>query len=378
MFDHVDIISVQFLAGIWLLAAVAVVVAFRTATRSATRKRPIRVTSFGLAALLAITLASADTVNAHYAYLPTAGDVRASLAGDRQWIDVSHLSRLTPPRLRHVAQSGAVVRIVMPADRANGFAHSISIAYLPKQYFTDPTARFPVVYLFHGSPGRPADWFHAGGADSEGIRLAAAGHPTILVAPQLSQSWTDDPECVDGAKEKVETHVMRVVIPTIDATFRTIPDRQARVFAGMSAGGYCALNLGLRNRAVVATIVDMSGYTVPTHSGGMTHLFGRVHTAELTAANSPKVYVARLPNSGPPLRIWLDSGTDDKTVIRQMAELVPLLQRKGVVVKWQVRSGGHTYWVWRAAVEEALPWAVAGRPGKPAHDPSRPGPAGPV
>jgi enterochelin esterase-like enzyme len=146
----------------------------------------------------------------------------------------------------------------------------------------------------------------------------------------------------------------------------------------MSAGGYCALNLGLRHRDVVATIVDMSGYTVPTHSGGMAAVFGKAQAAVLTAANSPKVYAAHLPDGGPPTRIWLDSGTDDKTVIRQMAELVPVMQRKGMVVRWQVRSGGHTYWVWRAAVEEALPWAVAGHPGKPAHDPSHPGPAGPL
>ena len=132
----------------------------------------------------------------------------------------------------------------LPADPAHGFGVTDNVAYLPPQYFTDPNARFPVVYLFHGSPGRPADWFHGGRAAQEGHAVAAAGHPAIVFAAQMSRSWTDDPECVDGVHELVESHLLAQVIPTVDSHLRTLADRD-RVFAGMSAGGYCALNLGL-------------------------------------------------------------------------------------------------------------------------------------
>jgi enterochelin esterase-like enzyme len=373
MFNHIDIISTQFVAGLWIVAAISVLLAVRALGRSH-RRRMLRFTALAVVALTTIGLASADTVNAHYAYLPTAGDVRAALAGDRQWIDVNSLGALSDDRLEQAVRSGAIVRLRMPSDHADGFDRSIAIAYLPPQYFTDAQARFPVVYLLHGSPGRPADWFHAGGADGVGRQLAAHGHPTILVAPQLSQSWTDDPECVDGIHEKVETHVFRVVIPTVDATFRTIADRTSRVFAGMSAGGYCALNLGLRHRNEVATIVDLSGYTVPTHTGGLGKLFGTAaETAVRSVANSPKLYAGSLPQN-PVTRVWLDAGTEDKTVVREMSDLAPVLTSRGVDVRWRVRSGGHTYWVWTAALQEALPWAIYGAPGTALHNPSRPGP----
>ena len=78
-----------------------------------------------------------------------------------------------------------------------------------------------MVYLFHGSPGVAKDWFRGGEAAQIGLPLARAGHPVIMVAPRMSKGWLDDPECVDGMHEKVETHLLRDVIPTVDRHLRT-------------------------------------------------------------------------------------------------------------------------------------------------------------
>ena len=381
MLSHLDVISTQFVVVLWLLAAVLVLWLVRGLfRRQAVRRRLLRAGVLGLTALVALSIASADTVNAHYAYLPTVGDVTAAIGGDRQWIELSSLDtsttldHLPTHRARHAQNSGVIVRMRLPADPANGFAHSIAVAYLPKQYFTEPTRHFPVVYLMHGSPGRAADWFHAGEAARVGRQLADAGEPAILVAPQMSSSWLDDSECVDGVKLKVESHLFHDVIPTIDARLRTVADRSGRIFAGMSAGGYCALNLGLRHRDAVGTIVDMSGYTEPTHTGGMAALFGHSPAAGITAAaNTPRLYAPGLSRA-PDTRVWLDTGSSDHTVMRQMTSLASVLTSRGFDVQWRVRSGGHTYWVWTAALQEALPWAVGGTPGRAAHDASHPGP----
>jgi enterochelin esterase-like enzyme len=267
--------------------------------------------------------------------------------------------------------SGTVVKLPLPADRVHDFAATMNIAYLPPQYFTEPAQRFPVVYLFHGSPGKPEDWFHAGRAARAGNTLARLGHPAILVAVQMSRSWTDDPECVDGAKLKVESHLISQVIPAVDATFRTLRDRQGRIFGGMSAGGYCALNLGLRHRDLVGTIVDLSGETVPTHTGGARVLFGAKNpqAGALVAANSPAVYASHLA-ANPATRVWLETGTDDRTIAREMTTLARTLTARGLTVENRVRPGGHTYYVWTAALGEALPWALGGDappPARPSH-----------
>jgi enterochelin esterase-like enzyme len=369
--DQLEIISFPFIVLLWALAAVAIGVTVYITWK---HRRWLRCTSLVVASLVISLVATADTVNAHYAYLPTIGDVRQSLTGDRQWRNVEALGHLSGRDLRRATATGLTVRLRLPADPANGFAATTNVAYLPPQYFTNPGARFPVVYLFHGTPGKAADWFHGGQAASEGQAVAKAGHPAILVAAQMSRDWTDDPECVDGAVEKVESHLLTRVIPAVDTALRTRPDRSARTFAGISAGGYCALNLGLRNRAVAATIIDMSGETAPTHTGGATVLFGRNNPVapQLIAENSPAHYGPNLP-AGPATRIWFDSGTSDKSIMRQMSDLAHTLEAKGMDVCWRIRPGGHNYRVWTAALYEALPWAL-GSNAAPKHHRSRPGP----
>src|SRR5664280_914047 len=56
---------------------------------------------------------------------------------------------------------GAVTSIAV-ADRASGFGSYRAEVYLPPQYLAEPTRRFPVLYLLHGSPGVPVDWLRGG------------------------------------------------------------------------------------------------------------------------------------------------------------------------------------------------------------------------
>ena len=309
-------------------------------------RRPRKVIGVALAAVASLVLA-ADLVNAYYSFLPNVSDVAdaATMAAP------GHLPPVSVQQRLKVGRGGRTYRLAIP-DRGSGFGRTDAWLWLPPEYFSDPNLRLPVVYLFHGSPGRPKDWFHGGRAGRIAARLPM---PVIVVAPQLSKSWTDDPECVDGVHEKVETHLIRDVIPTVDAQLRTRPDRADRIFAGMSAGGFCALNLGLRHRNLTGTILDLSGETRPTHSGGMRHLFGG--DVRSAWANSPDRYATGLP-PGPPMRVWLDCGADDHGVLGQLRRIAPVLRADGMTVQLHVRPGGHSYSVWRPALRDGLRWAL--------------------
>ena len=63
---------------------------------------------------------------------------------------------------------GAVVSVRLPGTES-GFGDPAAMVYFPPQYFTEPTRRFPVVYLLHGSPGAPIDWFRAARASDAGL-----------------------------------------------------------------------------------------------------------------------------------------------------------------------------------------------------------------
>lgn len=302
-------------------------------------------------------LAVANGVNAYFAYLPRMSDVAEAATDQAGRPSYNSVLQSTRPDARPT--HGVVVQMAVP-DRGSGFGSSDALVYLPPQYFTEPKMRFPVLYLFHGSPGVPADWFQGGAAATTAQRSAAAGHPVLVVAPRMSRGWLDDPECVDGIHEPVESHFVLDVVPTVDATLRTLPDRADRVLGGMSAGGYCALDLGLRHRELAATLIDMSGLTAPTHAGGLRSLFGddAAVVATDTEATSPRSYAATLA-TGAPLRIWFDVGLNDHETRGPIEAIAPVLQTRGIAVELHERPGAHTFHVWAPALRDALPWALA-------------------
>ncbi|MGH8889755.1 MAG: alpha/beta hydrolase [Acidothermaceae bacterium] len=359
-----SVISVGFL-GALVGGSILTWAAFFAVARKRARRRRLAMTMVAAAALITSVLTAADMVNAHYQYLPRVSDVLGErdwptldkqqfvLLSDEtpatQWISVGHRSLRMPPK-------GAVISIPTP-DAGIGFRAASVLVYLPPQYFTESDARFPVTYLLHGSPGIPIDWLRGAGAATAGDRAAVAGEPQILVMPTLSRDWLDDSECVDGAHTQVETYVIDDLVPAVDTQLRTRPDRADRSVAGMSAGGYCALNLGLRHRDVFARIIDMSGYTHPTHSGGMRALFGpRPDLAEAVAANSPDVYAGRLAAT-PSTQVFFLCGTADHSSLKQMSLLRDELDARGISVSWHTAPGGHTYGVWRPGLVAALAWA---------------------
>ncbi|MCM3886542.1 esterase family protein [Frankia sp. R82] len=352
------IIGKWFLLGLALLA-VAAWVGCAGAVR---RQRRMLVAGVGALAVTLTLATAADLVNAHYSYLPRLDDV----LGVRSWPTASSRDAVVAAPVRGHAQ-GSVISLAVPGAHS-GFGTQQALVYLPPQYFTEPRARFPVVYLMHGSPGVPVDWYRANRAAQTGAWLAGRGRPVILVAPRLSHGWLDDSECVDRPGEHIESYVVDDVIPTVDARLRVRADRADRIFAGMSAGGFCALNLGLRHRGLVATIVDMSGMDRPTHDGGMIALFGhRRDLAHVVMANTPAVYAAHLPAS-PPMRVWLDCGRSDRESYSDTRYLAATLgARPGFQVEVHLRPGGHDFGVWRPALRESLAWAL----GAPAAVPVR-------
>ena len=376
---NLSVISVGFVTGL----AVVTATAWLGAVLIACRRR------FGFAAATALVAAvltvvtAADVVNAYYEYRPTIADV----FGLARWTTLSsrQVALLTAPpspssslaarepnaaaagRPRHavlpvgqatrraVAARGAVTSVAV-TDGQTSFPVGRVLVYLPPQYFTDPTARFPTVYLLHGSPGEPADWLRSADAFHVGAELAGAGHPLILVFPPVGRSWSDDSECVDGAHEAVETYLIQHVVPTIDARFRTIPSRNDRSIGGLSAGGFCALNLGLRHRDLFSAVLDFSGYTHPTHQGGMAALFGhRPDLAAVVAANSPDRYAADLP-ALPPTRVFFACGAEEGGIAAAMRAMAATLGARGIPATMQRFPGGHTFAVWRPALAAALAW----------------------
>jgi enterochelin esterase-like enzyme len=150
--------------------------------------------------------------------------------------------------------------------------------YLPPGFTTSD--RYPVVYLLHGMPGSPSefiqgtgllDWADAAIADGT-IRPFIAVMPAAGPDPGYNGEWA-------GPWERM---LVDDVVPWVDAHLPTVRARSARTLAGLSAGGFGAVDIGLRNPAMFSTIESWSGYFRPLHDGPLKH----ASTATL-AANDP-------------------------------------------------------------------------------------------
>lgn len=141
------------------------------------------------------------------------------------------------------------------------------------------------------------------------------------------------------------------MVQTIDRDFRTIADRRGRAIGGMSSGGYCSLNLGLRHQDVFSTILASEPYGDPGRNALRPLL---ADNTVLFRENSPADYVPQL-RFRYPMAVFLDAGTDDSATSRTATRLADMLAHRGQYVALRLAQGlGHT---WREARAE-LPYSL--------------------
>jgi enterochelin esterase-like enzyme len=157
--------------------------------------------------------------------------------------------------------------------------------YTPPGYDLDRDTRYPVLYLQHGAGEDERAWSVQGRAGQILDNLIAAGKakPMLVVMdqgyalrpgeteeslrppPGLFDRKPDDPPLPYfppfflRAFSAFEDVMVQDLIPFVDATYRTIPDRDHRAIAGFSMGGMQAYMIGLRHLDTFASIGGLSG-----------------------------------------------------------------------------------------------------------------------
>src|ERR1035437_738810 len=124
--------------------------------------------------------------------------------------------------------------------------------YTPAEYDRNTQARYPVLYLQHGSGEDERGWTNQGRANFILDNLIAEGKtkPMIVVMEQGYATKPGPPAAATpaggrGQSGAFEEVVLKDLIPAIDATYRTLPDRAHRALAGLSMGGGQALQIWL-------------------------------------------------------------------------------------------------------------------------------------
>jgi enterochelin esterase-like enzyme len=120
--------------------------------------------------------------------------------------------------------------------------------YLPAGY-QQSSKQYPVIYLLHGRGDSMSAWTQLKGRLDE---LIGTGQipATIAVMPDAPWSsrgsyYVDSPYKGADPGRPVETAFVRDLIPHVDATYRTVADRNSRAIAGYSMGGSGALRYAM-------------------------------------------------------------------------------------------------------------------------------------
>ncbi|HET8605968.1 MAG TPA: alpha/beta hydrolase-fold protein [Gaiellaceae bacterium] len=282
------------------------------------------------------------------AALGGAAFLAAGLVGVYRYLDNYWLYRgFAPPHdPAWVGARGTTARFYLPSPALGGRRQPVDV-FLPPGYAAHPHRRYPVLYLLHGVPGRPGAFLatvRLGVVEDELVALHKA-RPLILAMPFGSTGSFTDEEWANGVRphQGWATFVARDLVRAIDRRYRTIPHGWARGIAGLSEGGYGAINIALRHPREFRLVESWSGYERADDVGS---IFG--HRRSLLAANSP---LDTLAARAAILRrrhafVWFYSGSTDRFRTQNQA-FAAALARARIPHRFFVVRGGHNWALWR-------------------------------
>lgn len=139
-----------------------------------------------------------------------------------------------------------------------------ALVYTPADYDKNSKTRYPVLYLQHGAGENETGWTRQGRAQFILDNAIAAGKAKpMIVVMERGYATPETPDIrqqnIQVAFTAFEKIVVDESIPTIDASYRTIADRDHRALAGLSMGGMQTLFIASHHLDEFAYLATLSG-----------------------------------------------------------------------------------------------------------------------
>lgn len=223
-------------------------------------------------------------------------------------------------------------------SKALGVRRALQV-YTPPNYEADPAARFPTLYLFHGSGDNEATWVANGHAHwiLDNLIAQRRARPMIIV---MTDGHAADPSGDRrGNLDAFERDLLQDVMPLVAKQYRTHEEPAQRGIIGLSMGGNQSLIIGLRHADRFAWVGGMS-------SAVMMNAESEADTTKLIGDGS--VLTRRLK------LLWIACGREDR-LLGGNQKFADALAAKKVPHQWVITDGGHSWPVWRKYLTEFLP-----------------------
>ena len=236
--------------------------------------------------------------------------------------------------------------------------------YTPPDYDTNRDGRYPVLYLQHGGGEDERGWPNQGRLSFILDNLIAAGRakpmlvvmeqgyarrpgePEVPLRPPATLSGTTMPPDFRRMFSAFESVLLEDLIPLIDSTYRTWPDREHRAMAGLSMGGMQTFLIGLNHLDTFASLGGFSGA-----GGGFS-----VAPFDPKTANEGVMADAEAFNNRVRL-VWLGIGTEEAPwMYDSVKNYHEMLESAGIKhIFYESPGTAHEWLTWRRCLHEFAP-----------------------
>ncbi|MBP5483873.1 MAG: hypothetical protein J6X99_06425 [Bacteroidales bacterium] len=243
--------------------------------------------------------------------------------------------------------------------------------YFPASYATDKDKRYPVVYMVHGygddNNSWNGSWLHANNKIDD-LTQKGLGE-MIYVFPQGFKTYYCNR--YDGTFSYMDMFVNEL-IPLIDGSLRTIPDKQLRAVTGYSMGGFGAVALAEKHPElfIASASLSMSVRTdwqyMEESQDGWNSQWGKIfggfgqtgegRITEYYKQHCPLHYFnAQNKSTLSKVNWYFICGDNEENLLYANDELHCILRENGYAHQYRVVDGGHSSYVWMPALDEVLP-----------------------
>lgn len=167
---------------------------------------------------------------------------------------------MTAGEVEHIKVHGKSLEGNLSGDSAD---RDVSV-YLPASYKSQPTRRYPVVYMLHGFTDSNQKWF---GVEKHWINLpqildqvlkTTQEKEFIVVMPNAFNRFQGSMYSTSVTNGDWEAFIARELVAFIDQKYRTIPEATSRGLAGHSMGGYGTLRISMKHPNVFSSVYALS------------------------------------------------------------------------------------------------------------------------
>src|SRR5579871_4943627 len=242
--------------------------------------------------------------------------------------------------------------------------------YTPPGYDANRDTRYPVLYLQHGGGEDERGWPNQGRVAFilDNLIAGRKAKPMLVVmeqgyarrpgeaapAPARPAPGQNRPAPRDFSRmfSAFEEVMVKDLIPMIDTTYRTLPDRDNRAMAGLSMGGMQTFQIGLKHLDLFAYLGGFSG-------GGAG--FGGAPFDPKTAHNGVMADAGAFNQK---VRLlWLGIGTAEGRMYEGIKNYHEALTKAGIKhVYYESPGTAHEWLTWRRCLHEFAPLLFGNAP----------------